>query len=563
MRDLFANIIEFFRRLFGGIAGFFADRFGRKKPARRYDRRGNYRRQKVSVIDRIRSLFARPAEKHAPGSAPKSQASFRWNRLQLLMAGAAALLCVVLVVVFAVSGANSPKKASRQAMEVSADAVRFQVTLSSADVVEQLIMTRVGALSLEPGVTHDGVIGLKDRLMELDYLDMDEPSPVYDEITKEAVGLFQRKHGITEDGTANELTMRTLFAADAKVYSVTLGDQGDDVTELQTRLRELGYMESVTGTFGEKTKDAVEQFQKRNELEVSGTVDGETREMLYSADATANALTKGAEGETVSRLQERLAELGYYTGKIDGQYGSGTQYAVRRFQEKNGLIADGWAGPATRELIYSKDAVSSALGIGDKGDDVTKAQKRLKALGYLTKVTGYYGSDTREAVVNFQKRNGLGVDGFLGAKSNAVLFGDNPRKAAPGTAVGTSSGVSRLIAAAESKLGCRYVLGAKGPDRFDCSGLVYWCLRQAGVNQGYMTSYAWRTTSRYRRINSMSDIRKGDIIVYKLGARRGHVGIAVSNSVMIDASSGNGRVVKRSFRSSYWRNSFYCAYRVF
>ena len=101
------------------------------------------------------------------------------------------------------------------------------------------------------------------------------------------------------------------------------------------------------------------------------------------------------------------------------------------------------------------------------------------------------------------------------------------------------------------------------PNQFDCSGLVYWALNKAGVKQGYMTSHAWRSTSRYQRLTSMSSIRRGDVIVFKMGATRGHVGIAVSGDTMIDASTSNGKVVQRSFRTSYWNKYFYCAYRIF
>jgi len=64
-------------------------------------------------------------------------------------------------------------------------------------------------------------------------------------------------------------------------------------------------------------------------------------------------LVFGSKGDEVTRLQQRLAELGYYTGAIDGDYGDGTRKAVRHFQEMNGLDADGKAGPATLEKLYS------------------------------------------------------------------------------------------------------------------------------------------------------------------------------------------------------------------
>ena len=56
------------------------------------------------------------------------------------------------------------------------------------------------------------------------------------------------------------------------------------------------------------------------------------------------ALHNGSQGEKVWQLQERLKELGYYTGEVDGQFGPGTREAVIAFQKKNGLDADGLAG---------------------------------------------------------------------------------------------------------------------------------------------------------------------------------------------------------------------------
>ena len=112
-------------------------------------------------------------------------------------------------------------------------------------------------------------------------------------------------------------------------------------------------------------------------------------------------------------------------------------------------------------------------------------------------------------------------------------------------------------------MGCRYKTGAKGPSSFDCSGFVYWCLNQAGVRQGYMTSKSWRSVSKYQKISSIDNIQKGDIIVFRMSSSKGHVGIAMSGSEMVDASSGEGCVVRRSYKTDYWRKYFYCAYRIF
>jgi cell wall-associated NlpC family hydrolase len=126
------------------------------------------------------------------------------------------------------------------------------------------------------------------------------------------------------------------------------------------------------------------------------------------------------------------------------------------------------------------------------------------------------------------------------------------------------SGVEGLIAAAESRLGCPYVRGAKGPGSFDCSGFVYWCLKQAGVNVSYMTSVRWRTCSRFTRITDINDLQRGDILVFSGSSEStGHVGIYMGGGRMIDAGSSAGCVVIRSsIYTNYWKGHFLMAYRI-
>ena len=205
----------------------------------------------------------------------------------------------------------------------------------------------------------------------------------------------------------------------------------------------------------------------------------------------------------------------------------------------------------------SSDAQITALHLGAKGDDVTRIQKRLKELKYISKVTGYFGTDTDSAVRSFQNTNRLGVDGKVGPQTMGVLMSDKAKKS---TGVNiTGANANSLISIANSKRGCKYVRGAKGPDKFDCSGFVYWCLNKVGVKQGYMTSHTWANSSKYTKITKMGDLKKGDIIVYK-----GHVAICAGGGVQIDASSHNKKVVKRKYTgSSYWSSNFICGFRIF
>ena len=69
--------------------------------------------------------------------------------------------------------------------------------------------------------------------------------------------------------------------------------------------------------------------------------------------------TVGAKGDEVTRLQQRLKDLGYLNSKVDGQYGGGTKRAVISFQRRNGLKTDGVAGETTLAKLYADDAVAA------------------------------------------------------------------------------------------------------------------------------------------------------------------------------------------------------------
>lgn len=73
--------------------------------------------------------------------------------------------------------------------------------------------------------------------------------------------------------------------------------------------------------------------------------------MLCTA-ISSNALSKqGSRGDEVTAIQMKLRESGYYNGKIDGIFGSGTKNALISFQKDNGLTADGIAGTKTLQAL--------------------------------------------------------------------------------------------------------------------------------------------------------------------------------------------------------------------
>ncbi len=182
--------------------------------------------------------------------------------------------------------------------------------------------------------------------------------------------------------------------------------------------------------------------------------------------ASGTTLRKGARGSEVTKLQTALKKLGYYKMKVDGIYGKGTVAAVKAYQAKSGLKADGIAGPKTLGKLYggtsgsgtgtstsgtstsgtkgtsgtsgtstsgtkgtsgaagstSVFAADTKLRQGDSGEAVKKLQEGLWYLGYMpTKGSGAFDSETRSAVLEFQKKKGLNRDGIAGKKTLAAL----------------------------------------------------------------------------------------------------------------------------------------------
>ena len=90
----------------------------------------------------------------------------------------------------------------------------------------------------------------------------------------------------------------------------------------------------------------------------------------------AASLRNGSRGDDVIALQKKLKNWGYYSGSVDGIFGSGTEQAVKYFQRKNGLTADGVVGPATAKALglrlsgSSSGGSSSSSGTSSSSGDV-------------------------------------------------------------------------------------------------------------------------------------------------------------------------------------------------
>ena len=233
------------------------------------------------------------------------------------------------------------------------------------------------------------------------------------------------------------------------------------------------------------------------------------------------------------------------------------------FQRQHELTQDGVAGPQTLDLLYSDAAKKYTLLEGTRGTDVDSLQRQLVDLGYLNKATGYYGSQTVEAVKEFQERNNLTVDGKTGEQTLSLIYSPNAKESASKVkAELRKANITTFISTAKDQLGDPYISGNVGPNSFDCSGLVYYCLKEAGSSRSRYNAAGYSDVEDWEKISSMNNLEIGDLLFFKTNGKKvGHVGIYVGGGEMIDASSSNGKVVRRSCTTTFWSNSFLFARR--
>lgn len=95
--------------------------------------------------------------------------------------------------------------------------------------------------------------------------------------------------------------------------------------------------------------------------------------------ASADLYKKGASGAGVTEIQTRLKAWGYYTGAVDGVYGSGTEKAVKYFQQKNGLSVDGQCGAQTLAALGLPTGMGGGSSSGKGSGDVDLLARLISA----------------------------------------------------------------------------------------------------------------------------------------------------------------------------------------
>ena len=191
---------------------------------------------------------------------------------------------------------------------------------------------------------------------------------------------------------------------DPATTTIKQGMSDPVVITIQQRLMDLNYMDDMEPTqlYGPLTKQAVELFQRQEGIAVDGCIGASTYSMLMAQNAPKYTVSEGAQGTDVKELETRLYELGYLDAASD-KFTADTKTAVQKFQQLNGLAADGAIGENTMEMLYSDDVKPNIYMNGDQSQKILGYQKRLQSLGYLTTAPdGTYGTDTVNAIKRFQ-----------------------------------------------------------------------------------------------------------------------------------------------------------------
>ncbi|WP_273851730.1 peptidoglycan-binding protein [Guptibacillus spartinae] len=321
-----------------------------------------------------------------------------------------------------------------------------------------------GDQELKLGMNNQDVKELQDVLKAKGYFTYHTSTGYYGPITEDAVSQFQKAVGLKATGVATTDTLQKLGASKVSKSSAStsssvlqVGSRGQDVTNLQAKLKEASYYSyNVDGIYGQITQKAVQDFQKAKGLSVTGKADATTISALSNTSTSSKSsgstsdLSVGMRGSAVTDLQTKLKAKGYYTYTVDGIFGQITKTAVQNFQKANGLSQTGVADSKTLSVLAeSSDTAkpaTSGLTVGSRGSAVTNLQQMLKDRGYYSyNIDGIFGSITQKAVKEFQSIVGLSVTGVADDKTIDALKSRSSQETSTVLKVGsTGSAVTDL-----------------------------------------------------------------------------------------------------------------------
>ena len=289
-------------------------------------------------------------------------------------------------------------------------AFQQQHKLKVNGIADDVTLAKISSLAekiFQEGDRHTDVIQLKKDLTKVGFGGMNI-NDLYGSFTAQRVNQFQEYFGLKGTGIADDKTHSKLKSvANSPLQE---GKRHNDTIQLKQNLKKIGFGGmNINNLYGNFTAQKVSEFQKQNGLKVNGIADEVTLAKITSiAD---KIFQEGDRHNDVIQLKKDLTKVGFGGMNLNNLYGSFTAQRVNQFQKYFGLKATGIAENATQSKI--KSTVNSPLQEGKRHNDTIQLKKDLNKIGFGgMNINNLYGSFTAQRVSEFQKQNGLKVNGI-------------------------------------------------------------------------------------------------------------------------------------------------------
>lgn len=357
-------------------------------------------------------------------------------------------------------------------------------------------------------------------------------SEVRDENMQKIHGLFQDVYKI-EEGKDSTLEAKNMLKGVDKTMSLSgFGDNtcrtgyGVEVKDSHTGLTGLFYIDSDTHTWEGNTYKIDLDLNFKN--------------IMHEVSAGEDEKEETSGGTTVTGGKEVDAEFTAYYPSNDPMQGG--------YKAANGetLKPESLTCAAPKEVAFNTKIQVKGTGTGRDGV-VYRVNDRG---GAIKIVNGVYH-----------------IDLLMSSKKEALAFGRRKGKAVIGVEVTNDTGgsssnnakVNKMIELAKSKVGGKYVWGATGPNTFDCSGFTSWLHKQVGISIPRTSG----EQSKGGKSVSKNNLQPGDLVFFDTAGkgRVSHVGIMISSTRMIHASSPKNGIKYDDINSKYYKSKFINARR--
>ena len=358
---------------------------------------------------------------------------------------------------------------------------------------------------------------------------------------------------------ASQLAKQKKTASDTKLTLDSVQKKLNSINnDIATKEKEIQYVETVIKNTQKEIDDNNQQIKDRMYVMQSYMNDNSIIDYIFSADSFTDLFTR-IEGfndltfndkQLISQMLENKKNIEKQKKTLDSAKkvleSQKAQQAVVQAQYSQLLEEQRKNIAATQNALYDYGSATASLSAAiDKFNEEAKKEdttppSNSKPVPPASNNSGNNNSNNNPNNNNDSTNNNDNSNNNNNGSTNNSNNSNNNNN--------DSSNISsdelgyKIYQIAYSKLGCRYYWGASGPDYFDCSGLVYYCLKNAGVNT-YRTTAA-EYSKKWTAV-SWGNSKTGDLVCF--GSPAYHIGIVILNAdgtrSVIHAGGGNSQTI--------------------